>query len=169
MIYNSRVNWALKVAYGAHMGQKDRAGVPYIFHPYHLAEQMDTDDEIIVALLHDIIEDTDLSLNDLIKLDDAEVFTPEIIEALQFLTHRKDAHYSDYIYRIRKNDLATKVKLADLKHNSDMTRLKKIKESDLKRNKKYSLAIKALETDSDKSALLILKKMDDFEDSGKII
>ena len=169
MIYNSRVNWALKVAYGAHMNQTDRAGVPYIFHPYHLAEQMDTDDEIIVALLHDIIEDTELSLNDLRELDNADVFTPEIIEALQFLTHRNDVHYSDYIYRIRKSKLATKIKLADLKHNSDISRLKKVKESDFKRNKKYSLAIKALETDSEKSALLILKKMDDFENSGKII
>lgn len=169
MIYNNRINWALKVAYGAHLNQVDRAGVPYIFHPYHLAEQMDTEDEIIVALLHDVVEDSDLTLDELIELDDQDVLTSDVITALKFLTHQKDERYSDYIYRIRKNYLATRVKIADLKHNSTLSRLKKSKESDFKRNKKYSLAIQALETDSDQSALLVLAKMDDFENRGKII
>ena len=129
MIYTKNTRKAIIIAYNAHINQKDRSGLPYILHPIHLAEQMDTEEECIVALLHDVVEDT---------------FSTTIIDALKLLTHDKDTDYFEYIERIKTNPLAVKVKLADLKHNSDETRLENITEKDIARNKKYIKAIKML-------------------------
>ena len=90
-----------------------------MFHPFHLAEQMNSEDEVCVALLHDTVEDTDITFEDLIN----EGFNDNIISALKLLTHNDDTPYMDYIYKIKANPLARKVKLADLYHNSDLTRL----------------------------------------------
>ena len=84
------------------------------FHPFHLEEQMDTEDLVCVALLHDVVEDTGITFDDLIK----EGFNIKIIEALKLLTHNDNTPYMDYIKRIKNNSLATKVKLTDLKHNN---------------------------------------------------
>ena len=121
------------------MGQEDKFGMPYIFHPVHLAEQMDSEDECIVALLHDVVEDTDVTMEDLEK-----EFSSEVIEALKLLTHDKSVPYEEYVLDLKDNPIARKVKLADLNHNSDVTRLINITEKDIERNKKYENAIKLL-------------------------
>lgn len=117
MIYTALTNKAMKIAYSAHHGQTDKSGLPYIFHPYHLAEQMTDETSTCVALLHDVVEDTPLSLDDL-----AQEFPPAVIEALRLLTHTPDVDYFDYVRAICQNPVARQVKLADLAHNSDETR-----------------------------------------------
>lgn len=119
MIYTNLTKKALKLCFNAHINQVDKTGLPYVFHPFHLAEQMNSEDEVCVALLHDTVEDTDITFEDLIN----EGFNDNIINALKLLTHNDDTPYMDYIYKIKGNPLARKVKLADLYHNSDLTRL----------------------------------------------
>lgn len=137
MIYTDMTKKALKICFETHKEQLDKSGLPYIFHPFHLAEQMDDADSVCVALLHDTIEDTNITFNDLIN----EGFNTNVINALKLLTHNDNSDYMDYVKRIKTNPLATKVKLADLKHNSDLTRL------DLSIDKmppKYDLYLKAI-------------------------
>ena len=117
MIYTDLTNKALKIAYAAHDGQTDKAGMPYIFHPYHLAEQMDDEISVCVALLHDVAEDTAVTLESL-----AEIFPQEVMEPLRLLTHKKDDDYLEYVKALKQNPTAKKVKLADLAHNSDQSR-----------------------------------------------
>lgn len=107
-----------EVQYEAHHGQTDRSGTPYIFHPFHVAEQMDDELSVCTALLHDVIEDTEITFEDL-----AGEFPEEVVEALRCLTRDKNMNYFDYIRKLRKNPIAKKVKQADLLHNSDVTRL----------------------------------------------
>ena len=118
MIYTSMTIKAMKLAYAAHDGQFDHNGVPYIFHPYHLAEQMDDEFSCTVALLHDVVEDTDVTMEELQK-----EFPQEVIDALTLLTHNDDTEYYDYVRAIKANPLAKKVKLEDIRHNSDETRV----------------------------------------------
>lgn len=139
MIYTKNTNKAMNIAYNAHMGQKDKSGIPYIFHPIHLAETMETEEECIVALLHDVVEDTDVTFEELQK-----EFSSRIIEALKLLTHDKSVPYDEYILNLKENQIAKKVKLADLRHNSDKTRLEHLTPRDIMRNKKYEKAIKTL-------------------------
>ena len=139
MIYTDNTMRAMKIAYKAHDGQVDKSGVPYIFHPIHLAEQMDTEEECIVALLHDVVEDTNITFEDLGK-----DFSKTIIDALKLLTHDKSVDYMEYVKSIKNNPIAKKVKLADLNHNSDKTRLLSISEKDIERHKKYQKAIEIL-------------------------
>ena len=117
MIYTKLTNEAMKIAYAAHHGQVDKAGIPYIFHPVHLAEQMTDEHTTCVALLHDVVEDTDISLAQL-----AEIFPREVIDALALLTRENGTDYYEYVARIKDNPIARTVKLADLTHNSDQTR-----------------------------------------------
>lgn len=117
MIYTDLTNKALKIAYAAHDGQTDKAGMPYIFHPYHLAEQMDDEISVCVALLHDVAEDTVVTLESL-----AEIFPQEVMEPLRLLTHKKGDDYLEYVKALKQNPTAKKVKLADLAHNSDQSR-----------------------------------------------
>ena len=117
MIYTALTNKALRLAYAAHHGQTDKSGQPYIFHPYHLAEQMDDEISACVALLHDVAEDTNLTLEDLER-----EFPQEVTDALSLLTHEKETDYFVYVRAIKQNPVAVKVKLADLAHNSDETR-----------------------------------------------
>lgn len=117
MIYTPMVNRALRLAYRAHAGQLDRGGVPYIFHPYHLAEQMDDERSICVALLHDVVEDTPVTLEEIQR-----EFPSEIAEAVALLTHDPGTDYFAYVRRLKANPLARKVKLADLMHNTDQAR-----------------------------------------------
>ena len=131
---------AHNIAKMAHFGQVDRAGVDYIKHPEAVASFVKTDEEKAVAYLHDVIEDTPLTLLDL------EMFglSKTIIEAVDILTKKKGQDYQSYLNLVKKNELARVVKLADLRHNSDLTRLPLITEKDLERNKKYSSAIRFL-------------------------
>lgn len=139
MIYTENTKKAINIAYVAHMGQTDRFGIPYIFHPIHLAEQMDTEEECIAAILHDVVEDTNVTMEEL-----ENIFSKKVIDALKLLTHDKDTDYMEYIKALKQNPIAKKVKIADLGHNSDKTRLNQITETDLQRNKKYEEAIKIL-------------------------
>ncbi len=143
MIYTEMTKKALKICFDAHKDQTDKSGLPYVFHPFHLAEQMDNEKEVVCALLHDVVEDTNTTFDDLINLG----FNNEIIEALRLLTHRDGVEYMDYIKEVKNNEIARKVKIADLKHNSDLTRFnpENITEKDLKRQKKYLNAITFLE------------------------
>ncbi len=118
MIYTELTIKAMNLAYNAHHGQFDKGGVPYIFHPIHLAEGMDDEISTCVALLHDTVEDTDVTLEELAKL-----FPREIVEAVDLLTHREGVEYFDYVRSIKANPVAVKVKLADLAHNGDPKRI----------------------------------------------
>lgn len=132
---------AYKIAYKAHQGQVDKAGVDYIQHPIYIASLMDTDEEKAVAYLHDVVEDTNVTLSDLKSFG----FNYEILDAVDVLTKRENDNYEEYILRVSKNELARKVKLVDLKHNSDLSRLKNITDRDLQRYKKYQRMIQFLE------------------------
>ena len=117
MIYSALTNKAMRIAYDAHHGQVDKCGQPYVFHPYHLAEQMPDEATVCVALLHDVVEDTDITFEELER-----AFPPEVTDALRLLTHEPGVDYFDYVRAIRGNGVARAVKLADLAHNSDETR-----------------------------------------------
>ena len=140
MINTKLTRKAMIIAYNAHQNQFDKANIPYIYHPIHIAEQMDTELECIVALLHDVVEDTDVTLNDLEK-----EFPQEVIDLLKILTHDKKIDYIEYIKKVKTNPIATKIKIADLKHNSDITRLENITPTDLKRIEKYKKALEILD------------------------
>lgn len=143
MIYTRMTKKAMIIAYNAHKDQVDRNNVPYIFHPIHLAEQMDSEKAVIIALLHDVFEDTDLTLDVLEK----EGFAFDVIEALALLTRKDGVAYFDYICQIKQssNTYAKLVKLEDLRHNVDISRLDYVKKDDLVRIEKYSKAIAILE------------------------
>ena len=117
MIYTEMTIKAVKIAYDAHLGQLDYNGVPYIFHPYHLAEQMDDEISCTVALLHDVVEDTSITFADL-----EQMFPKQVVEIVMLLTHDEKVDYFEYIRKIKTNAIATKVKLADIKHNSNEAR-----------------------------------------------
>ena len=117
MIYTPMTKAAMKIANRAHHGQLDYNGVPYIFHPIHLAEQMDDEISCCVALLHDTVEDTDVTLEEL-----KTIFPAAVTDAVALLTHSSDVDYFDYVRAIKDNPIARKVKLADLAHNSDQSR-----------------------------------------------
>ena len=141
MLYTEKTKKAMKIAYNAHKEQTDKNGIPYIYHPIHLAEQMDDENTICVALLHDVAEDTDITLEEL----KSEGFHDEVIAALKLLTHDDKVPYMEYVRAVKTNAIATKVKLADLRHNSDLTRLDIVDEKAMKRAEKYKEAIKLLE------------------------
>lgn len=144
MIYTELTNKAMKIAYAAHQGQTDKAGIPYIFHPFHLAEQMDDEVAVCVALLHDVAEDTAVTLKDL-----AEIFPEEVMVPLRLLTHEPDTDYFDYVRAAGENPVARRVKLADLTHNSDESRLAGAEsvspEQQARRREKYRKARAILE------------------------
>lgn len=140
MIYTEMTKKALKISFTAHKDQLDKSGIPYVYHPFHLAEQMNDEDTTIVALLHDVVEDTDITFDDLSNMG----FSFKIIEALKLLTHKRDVPYMEYVKNIKKNPIASAVKIADLKHNSDLSRLDIIDEKALTRKEKYIKAIAIL-------------------------
>lgn len=140
MLYTDLTKKAMQIAFDAHKEQVDKGGMPYVYHPVHLAEQMDDELSTCVALLHDVVEDTNITFQDLSEYG----FKDEIINVLKLLTHNDDVPYMDYIRNIKKNVTATKVKLADLRHNSDLTRLNSIDENAKKRIEKYEKAIQIL-------------------------
>lgn len=140
MIYTDLTKAAMKLCYKAHHGQVDKSGIPYVFHPIHLAEQMQDELTTVTALLHDVVEDTDYSLKGLQEMG----YPTEVLDALKLLTHDPQVPYMAYVERIKSNPIAQKVKLADLQHNSDLTRLNRVDSSSLSRIEKYKEAIKFL-------------------------
>jgi len=131
---------AFEIAKVAHAGQKDKAGIDYILHPQQVAAMMTTDEEKAVALLHDIIEDTDVTASELL----VKGLPITVVEAVEALTKKHNQTYAEYLTGVKRNRLATAVKLADLKHNSDLSRLEKITQKDRERVGKYRKAIKYL-------------------------
>ena len=142
MIYTDLTKKAIKIMFEAHKDQRDKSGLPYVFHPWHVAESMDDEASTCVALLHDIVEDTDMTFDDLA----AEGFGDEIINALRYLTKPDDQDYMEYVKHVAENPLAVKVKLSDLRHNSDLSRLDSVDEAALSRREKYLKAIDYLES-----------------------
>lgn len=140
MIYTNMTKKALKLCFDVHKEQVDKSGLPYVFHPFHLAEQMETEDTTIVALLHDVVEDSELTLDDLRQMG----FGDAVIAALALLTHDPAVEYMDYVRAIKDNPIARAVKLADLRHNSDLTRLDTLDEKALARREKYLQAMTLL-------------------------
>ena len=117
MVYTELTNKALRFAYAAHHGQLDYTDVPYIFHPLHLAEQMDDEISCCAALLHDVVESTPVTIDEL-----ANEFPPEVVEIVSLLTHTPPTDYFDYLSCIKGHPVAVKIKLADMAHNSDVSR-----------------------------------------------
>lgn len=140
MIYTAKTKAALKLCFEAHKNQTDKSGMPYVFHPFHLAEQMKGEDTTIAALLHDVVEDTDYTIADLKQMG----FPTNVLEALELLTHNDGTPYMEYVAKIKDNPIAKAVKLADLEHNSDLSRLDTVDEKALKRKEKYGQAIRLL-------------------------
>ena len=140
MIYSAAVNKAIKVMFEAHKDQKDKSGLPYIFHPFHLAEQMKDEETTAAALLHDVIEDTDMTADGLRNLG----FPERVVRAVELLTHNDGESYEEYIEKIKTDPVARAVKLADLRHNSDLSRLETVTERDIRRAEKYRRAIEVL-------------------------
>lgn len=142
MIYTSMTKKALRLCFDAHKEQVDKTGLPYVFHPFHLAEQMTDEISTVCALLHDVVEDTDLTLEALSEMG----FPKEVTEVLQLLTHDPAVPYFEYVRALSTNPIARQVKLADLAHNSDLSRMdvSEIDEWALKRTEKYKKAIAML-------------------------
>lgn len=136
MIYTSLTRLALKVSFEAHKDQVDHSGTPYVYHPYHLAEQMTDETTTCIALLHDVVEDTDITLVQLREMG----FPDIVVEAVGVLTREHGVPYQEYIKRVKNNPLARIVKLADLEHNSDMSRLQEIDERSKSLAKRYEKA-----------------------------
>lgn len=146
---------ALILATESHDGQFDLAGKPYILHPLHVMSKMEREDDKIVAVLHDIVEDTDVSLEDIEGLG----FPGHILRAIDALTRREDESYSVYMSRVASNEIATRVKIADIRHNLDFTRIPRdLSEKDLERIKKHATAyrlLKAVQWNKENASSLI--------------
>lgn len=143
MVYTPLTRLAMEIAYHAHENQKDKLGYPYIFHPIHLAEQMETELKCVVALLHDVVEASGMTFEQL-----ANFGIPErALDALKLLTHERGVPYMDYVRALAADPIARQVKLADLRHNSDPVRLARVGDSTRERlTKKYEPAIRYLES-----------------------
>ena len=137
LLYTALTKKALRIAFDAHKKQVDKSGLPYVYHPFEVASAVTGEYETCVALLHDVVEDTEITLEDLSKES-----SREIIDTLRLLTHDEKVPYFDYVRAIRNNAIAKAVKLADLQHNSNLARLDTVTEKDLKRVEKYKKADK---------------------------
>lgn len=137
---NQLIDRALQIALQAHTGQVDRAGAAYILHPLRIMNQMESEEERLVAILHDVIEDSSLTLVDL----RAAGFPAAIVDAVDLLTHREDDSYEDYVRKIKGNALARRVKIGDLHDNMRLDRLPAPDQKDLERLGKYKRALEIL-------------------------
>ncbi len=136
----STLDRAVNIASSAHQGQTDKAGRPYILHPLRLMMRFEQIEAQIVAVLHDVVEDSSWTFEQL----EQEGFSEQIVAALRCLTKQKGENYEDFIERILPNPLASQVKLKDIEDNMDLKRLEKIGEKDLARVEKYHRAWKEL-------------------------
>ena len=142
MYYTPMTKAAMKLCFEAHKDQIDKAGIPYIFHPTSLAERFEEgqEAEICAALLHDVLEDTNYTVDNI----RAAGMNEEVIEALLLLNHNPKVEYMDYVRHLSKNNIARHVKIYDLQHNSNLSRLEKVTKKDLKRVEKYKEALRIL-------------------------
>ena len=140
MVYTKLTKQALRLSFSAHRDQTDKSGLPYFCHPFHLAEQMNDEISVCVALLHDVVEDTAMTPEALREAG----FPQEVVEAVTLLTRPDGMPYLDYVRRIKANPVAVRVKRADLAHNSDRSRFDQMTEFDYKREEKYLAAMRIL-------------------------
>ena len=131
---------AIHIAARMHEGQKDKGGQPYILHPLRVMNEVEGETAKICAVLHDVVEDTGITFDDLSK----EGFSEDVIEVLDALTKRENEEYDDFISRVLENKTACIVKLADLKDNLDLNRLPSVTEEDFRRMEKYEAAEKRI-------------------------
>ncbi|MDP7025242.1 MAG: HD domain-containing protein [Kiritimatiellia bacterium] len=140
----STLDKAIKIATEAHAGDEDKIGVPYIEHPMRVMAKVDSEDEKTAAVLHDVVEDTDWTIEKLRE----EGFSETVLEAVACLTKPKDKDeyaYAGYLRKIRENPIALKVKLADISDNTDPERTRKLKPEDREKlAAKYEKALKML-------------------------
>ncbi len=142
MIYTPLTKKAMNLMYDVHKNQQDKGGVPYVFHPWHVAEQMTGEIETAAALLHDVCEDGEVSFSDLGQMG----FPKVVIDAVDLLTRRPNQTYQAYIENLAANPVARRVKMADLVHNQDLSRLpEESREESRKRQEKYERAFAYLE------------------------
>ena len=127
---------AIKLALENHHGQEDKGGQPYILHPLRVMCGLQTETERIVAVLHDVVEDSDVTLDDL----RAQGYSDEIVTAIDCLSRREDESYDEFIQRIKPNPLAVRVKLEDLRDNMDIRRAGKLGKKALERFQRYQKA-----------------------------
>lgn len=132
----STLEKAIQIAAKAHAGQKDKNNAPYILHPIKVMLQLKDQNEQICGVLHDVLEDTEVTTDDLTK----EGFSDEVLEIISLLTHDSNTSYDDYLKGISNNEHARNIKLADLKDNLDISRLGNLTDKDLARINKYKEA-----------------------------
>jgi (p)ppGpp synthase/HD superfamily hydrolase len=132
---------AILISAQAHHGQKRKNGLPYLLHPFRVMLRMKTEKEMIVAILHDVVEDTAITLDDL----RSKGFFDDVLAALDLLTKKKGQAYEEYIGLISRNPLARAVKIADLEDNMNLGELPRVREKDLARNEKYRKALLRLQ------------------------
>lgn len=125
---------AIKIASEAHGDQVDKADMPYILHPLRVMFKMNTEEEMIVAVLHDVVEDCKEITA---RILEEEGFSKEVIDALIVLNRNNYANYEDYIKEVAKNPIARKVKISDIEDNANILRLKSVEDKDLHRIEKY--------------------------------
>lgn len=130
------VEKSLKIALIAHEGQRDKAGLPYILHPLRLMQKMHNELEMSSALLHDVLEDSHFTPEKLRE----EGIPEDVIDVLLYLTKKRNETYEEFIERASNNEIAVKVKKADLEDNINILRLKEVKDKDIERLKKYHVA-----------------------------
>jgi (p)ppGpp synthase/HD superfamily hydrolase len=136
---------ALEIALRAHAGQKQKDGSPYILHPLRVMARVATDEERMAAILHDVIEDSDTTLEDLRQAG----FPENVLKTVELLTHESGVSYEDYVERLKPDAMARRIKLADIEDNSDIRRLSGIEEKDLERLRKYHRAWQILRPSAD--------------------
>jgi (p)ppGpp synthase/HD superfamily hydrolase len=138
----STLKRAIEIAEAAHAGQKDKGGNPYIGHPMRVMHAVDLEEEKIVAILHDVVEDTHWTLEKLRK----EGFSETVLAAIDSVTKRKEQceTYDEFVKRAASNPIGRKVKLADLRDNSDISRIPNPTPEDYKRIEKYRNAIRTI-------------------------
>jgi (p)ppGpp synthase/HD superfamily hydrolase len=141
----SSLDRAIRIAVKAHKHQTDKYGNPYILHPLRVMGMGRTDEERIVGVLHDVVEDTDWTFEDLRLAG----FSKRITTALDCVTKREGEDYDDFVARTRTNPLAVRVKLNDLTDNMDIRRMNEVQEKDVKRLNKYLNAYRLLAADLD--------------------
>jgi (p)ppGpp synthase/HD superfamily hydrolase len=130
------VEKSLAIALRAHTGAVDKAGCAYILHPLRMMAKMTTDTEMSVALLHDVIEDSDMTAAELL----AEGIPDEVVSAVLCLTKQAEESYQDFVLRAKQNPIARKVKIADIEDNLNVLRIANLTEKDLARIAKYHAA-----------------------------
>ncbi|MDO4797570.1 MAG: hypothetical protein Q4A01_06075 [Coriobacteriales bacterium] len=145
MPYTPLTKRAMDLSFEVHKDQRDKSGRPYVYHPFHLADHMHTEEATCVALLHDTVEDGDVTPDDLRDMG----FPNSVVDAITALTHDPSVPYLDYVLGLRDQPLAREVKLADLRHNSNLSRLDQVNDRDRTRRLKYLMAQALLDDRAD--------------------